>query len=58
MLMFTRHTRRDEEGRNSCVTVFGNDVWLHSFADRVLFEMAWTVVLQLISLFFCCGKVP
>ena len=21
-------------------------------------EMAWTVVLQLITLFFCCGKVP
>ena len=29
----------------------------YCFADSVLFEMAGTVVvLQLISLFFCCGK--
>ena len=27
-----------------------------TFTDRVLFEMAWAVVLQLIPLFFCCGK--
>ena len=50
-------TRSDQESRNSCVTVFGNEDWMHIFADRVLFEMAWTVVLQLIP-FFCCGTFP
>ena len=62
--MHSTETRSDQKGRNSCVTVFGNDVtvfgndvWLHIFADRILFEMAWAVVLQLIPLFFCCGKV-
>ena len=55
---YVHKTRSDQESRNSCVTVFGNDVWLHIFENRGLFEMAWTVVLQLIPLFYCCGTFP
>ena len=54
--IYVHKTRSDQEGRNSCVTVFGNDVWLHIFADRVMAGSA--VVLELIPLFFCCGKFP